>query len=57
MEDRTFSIIRFFSDRRESELVANGFTREQVDEYLEDKESTEGVLDDGTKWFDGFQGE
>jgi hypothetical protein len=47
----TFSIIRFFQDGRESEVIKEGLTLEEAQEHCQDEETH------GEGWFDGFEQE
>lgn len=58
MEDEdTYMVVRFFDGgltRRKT--VKTGLTRAQAVEHCSDPDS-EGMSDDGIKWFDGFEKE
>ena len=54
--EKTYSILRFFDAEKNSEKIHEGLNRTEVDAYFEDN-TTEGLLPDKTRWFEGFEAE
>ena len=52
----TYAIIRFYSDGRPSKTIREDLTLAEAQEHCSYDDS-EGLLEDGTQWFDGFEKE
>ena len=58
MTTGTYSIIRFHqSDDKPNEVVVRGLTLAQAQAHCQRDDTRGGDYDQGTAWFDGYEGE